>query len=674
MPVSYRSTQVRLNKPSKVLSVSVSSITGTEFWPHAAGTGDRWFSGSASRRHFRWRITFSVNVQQHGSHLTRDDFEYNGLDIVVGDWIAGATDGRALKIISIEAKTRNSVTCIVEDWLRYNTFKNTTGVGIFGGGAAVVFTLNENGIPMLDPLPTNVSQSFYPLVMSRFQYLNPQLNYVLEQKDHGFSVGDVVSAVKDEGFVRANAQTADRMVGVVTEAGPGPDYFILLPNNRIIDFDPSMPGVQGEFVYVTDQGTLSNAFVPASKIAFLTVQSAVPTVLEGQGPNPEVTDGYTISLNNTEIVFDGEGSNVGVHAIAQQINDLSNTHLVTADVEPFENTIESEGDNTVYGLVGGFPPFSAFFDTGSGNTEVVFTTSGSTFTGVSTPRDMKADIDAANIANLVVTATTTVLTLTELNGNAISISNGDAEQNGNFFVGNPTGTGNISGLPEFTASTDAERLTLTRSDGGEILIFENTTLFQDQTGIFSAHTGSVPLVMNIEEGIRTGETTVVGTIEARDALQPAAGDQAFVVNKGDGEWGMYLFTGSEWVIVGTQDSATVDARTLTTVFEMPVNNNDSEITVPMGNISVGRKVTGVSVTVNTPPAGGNDTVTLDVGTATQPALLASSAEIDLTEQGTFVVTPEFFYNGVNTQDITIQATLKHFGATVGNVAVKVTYV
>lgn len=670
MPVSYRSNQVRLNKPSKVLSVSVSSILGTEFWQHPAGDGDRWFSGSASRRHYRWRITFSVNVQQHGSHLTRDDFEYNGLDIVVGDWIAGATDGRALKIISIEAKTRTSVTCVVEDWLRYNTFKNTTGVGIFSGGGAVVFTLNENGIPMLDPLPTNVSQSFYPLLMSRFQYLNPQLNYVLEQSAHEFQVGDVVSAVKDQGFVKANAETADRMVGVVTEAGPGPDYFVLLPNNRIIDFDPRMPGEQGDFVFVTNQGNLSNVFVPASKIAFLTVQSAVPTVLVGAEPNPEVTDGYTIELNGVEIEFAGNGSNVDASNIALQINTNSNTHLVEATVEPFETVIVSDGDNTAYGLAGGFPPFSAFFNTGSGNTFVEFTTTGSTFTGVSTPRDMKVDIDAASIANLSVEATTTVLTLREANGNAVTISSGNADQNGFFFVGNS----NISGLPASTPSTDAERITLARADGGEVLIYEATTLFQDQTGIFSAHTGSVPLVMNIEEGIRTGDTTVVGTIAARDALQPAAGDQAYVVNKGDGEWGLYLYTGSDWVIVGTEDSATVDARTLTTVFEMPISNGDSEITVPMGNISVGRKVTGVSVSVNTPAAGGNDTVTLDVGTVIQPELLASASEFDLTEQSTFLVTPEFVYSSSSNQDLTIQARLKHFGATVGNVAVKVTYV
>ena len=108
MSLSYRSNQVRLNYPNKVLGVSVSSIAGTEYWPFANGSGDLWYEGSPSKKYYRWEITFSVTAQNHGSHLTRDDFQYNGLDVQVGDWIAGATDGKCLKIISISAKKLSS--------------------------------------------------------------------------------------------------------------------------------------------------------------------------------------------------------------------------------------------------------------------------------------------------------------------------------------------------------------------------------------------------------------------------------------------------------------------------------------------------------------------------------------------------------------------------------------
>lgn len=671
MSLSYRSNQIKLNYPNKVLGVSVSSISGIEYWPFANGSGDLWYEGSGSKKFYRWRITFSVTAQNHGSHLTRDDFQYNGLDVQVGDWIAGATSGQCLKIISISAKTKTSVTCVVEDWLRYNTFAITTGNGIFGTGAAVVFTLNENGNPMLDPLPTSVTGAFYPTVMSRFQYLNPQINYVLEKTNHGFSRGDVI-AVTTNGFAKANALTADRMVGVVTESGPGPNFFMILPNNRIIDFDPNIPGSQGEYIYVNTDGTLTNVATSTGKVAFLNVQSAIPTVLTGDQGNPDIIDGYVIGINGYSITLSGASGNATVNEIVTLINDQTAITDVVAESLPLVNTISSNESETIYGLVGGFAPFSAYFDTGSGNTLVNFTTTGSMFAGVSTPQDMATDINVVEIANLAVNATTTILTFTELNGNAISITNGNAEQGGYFFVGDS----NISGLPAFTPATNASIIQLTRNNGGEILIYEDSTLWQDETGIFSGHTGSLPLAMNIEQGVRTGGTTVVATIAARNALQPAAGDQAYVVNKGDGEWGLYLYTGNEWSLLGTQDSATTDAKTLTTTFTMPVSGFGNSTTNTLGNISPGRKIVEVSVTVNTvfTGFGGTTKPNIEVGTIANASLFVSATTNDLTEVSTYIASPDFLYPASNTQDLQIRVRCNHFQSTVGNVTVKLTYV
>ena len=60
-----------------------------------------------------------------------------------------------------------------------------------------------------------------------------------------------------------------------------------------------------------------------------------------------------------------------------------------------------------------------------------------------------------------------------------------------------------------------------------------------------------PLAMNIEQGIRTGGTTLVGTISARDVQVSWAGG-TYVTNAGDGEWGLYLYTGSAWVEILTK--------------------------------------------------------------------------------------------------------------------------
>jgi len=667
---NYKSTQIELNVPNKVLSTNISSVTGYAYWPHQNGSGDIWYSGSGSKKYYQWEIVFSVTEQSHGSHLTRDDFKFNGLDVVVGDWIAQASSGSCWKIISITSKSATSVTAVVEDWLRYNTFRTSTGNGNPSNGTGVVFSLNEKGVPMLDPLPGTVAASFYATVASRFEYLNPQTNYVLEQTAHGLNKGDVV-AVSSAGFTKANTDTMAKMIGVVTEAGPGPNQFMILPNNQIIDFEPSIPGSQGDYVYVSSSGDFTTT--DTGKIVFLKIQDAIPTVLIGTVNDPTVPDTHTINLNTKAVTFAGTGgANATLSQMVSTINGVSG-HSVVASSIPTPNAINSDPSNSIYGLVGGYTPFSAYIDSGSGNTLVNFTTNGSQYASVSTPEDMKTDLDTAAIANLTVTATATVLTLTEENGNAINFTNANADTNGNHFAGGSS----LTGYPLTNASPGTNKLQLTRSDGGPIDIFEGTEFFRIGTGIASGHTGMYPLAMNIEQGIRTGGTTLVADISSRDALSSQAGDQAYVTNKGDGEWGLYLYTGSAWVEVSNQDSATVDARTLTTTFTMPVGGFGTSTTQTLGNISPGRKIQSVSVKVNTTFTGhsGGDP-NIEIGTQADPDVYCDSPSNDLTASSgdTFICNPEYVYPSSETQDQIIRARCNHYGASAGNVTVKLTYI
>jgi hypothetical protein len=673
--INYKSSQIRLNIPNKVLAVSVSSLAGESYWDYANGAGDLWYSGVGTKKYYRWTVTFSVTAQTHGSHLTRDDFAYNGLDIVVGDWIAGATSGQCLKIVSITSKTANTVTCVVEDWLRYNTFKSATGNGIFNTGSAVVFSLNENGLPLLDPLPGTVSTDFYPTVMSRFQYLNPLLNYVLEQDNHGFSKGDVI-AVTANGFSVANTITMDKMIGTVIETGPGPNFFMISPNNRIIDFEPSIPGTQGDYIYLDTDGDLT-ASDTTGKIVFLKIQDAISTEIAGTVDNPTVPDGHQIALNGTIVTFAGTGgANANVNQMVSTINSNTSNHYVTASSVPTSTVITSDAANTIYGLVGGFVPFSAYISSGSGNTLINFTTDtgGQAAYGLSVgvPVDMAADINAANIANLTATATTTALILSEVNGNAITITNGNADVNSYSFVG----TANVSGLPASTSATGARKLVLARSDGGEILIYEGTEFFRVGTGVASGHNGMYPLAMNIERGLRSAGTTVVANIAARDALTPQTGDQAYVLNAGTGEWGLYVYNGSAWVQVANADSATTDAKTLITTFTMPAVGFGNSTTNLLGNISPGRKITSVSFDVHTAFSGysGNITPNIEVGVLATPAQFVASDTNDLREVTEFYVNPEYVYPASNSQDLQIRVRCNHYQSTSGNVTIKLTYV
>ncbi len=670
---NYKSSQIELNVPNKVLGTSISSVTGTEYWDHANGSNDPWYEGSATKKYYRWEVTFSVTAQTHGSHLTRDDFAYNGLDVVVGDWLATASSGLCWKIVSISSKDVNNVTCVVEDWLRYNTFRVSTGNGAPSSGSAVVFSLNEKGIPMLDPLPSTAAAIFYPTVASRFEYLNPQQNYVLEQSAHGLEKGDIV-AVSNVGFTKANTATMGKMIGVVTESGPGPNQFMILPNNQIIDFDPSIPGSQGDYVYVSSTGEFTTS--DTGKIAFLKVQDAISTVLTGTVDGPELPDQHTITLNGQTVLFDGDGSNVNVSTMAANINSVANTNVV-ANTTPTPTIVTSDTDSVAYGLVGGYTPFSAYIDSGSGNTLINFTTNtagqAQYSLAVGIAEDMAKDINDSTIANLTASVTgTNLLRLTESNGNAINIYSANVDAQGNPYVGNS----NTSGLPATTSATGTERLKLTRSDGGPIDIYEGTENFRVNTGISSGHTGMFPLALNIEQGIRTGGTTLVADISSRDALSSQAGDQAYVTNKGDGEWGLYLYTGSAWVQVSDADSANVDAKTLTTTFTMPTGGFGTSTTQNLGNISAGRKIVSVYIDVDTAFTGytGNTLPNVEVGDISDPDQFCDSPSNDCTTAGSYVCTPDYVYPSSSTQEMTIRARCNHYSANVGNVIVKLTYV
>ena len=165
--MAYKTNYIDVNKPAKVLSLNITSIANKTQWPHNDGQGDKWWASGSNPKYYQWTVQGTVTAQNHGSHLTRKDFEYNGLDIQVGDWIAGATTGVCNRIVSISSKTATTVTMIVDDWLRYNTFRDSNGNGIFSVGMCVVFQLNENGHPMIDPVPASITSStFYQNINS----------------------------------------------------------------------------------------------------------------------------------------------------------------------------------------------------------------------------------------------------------------------------------------------------------------------------------------------------------------------------------------------------------------------------------------------------------------------------------------------------------------------------
>jgi len=156
---------------------------------------------------------------------------------------------------------------------------------------------------------------------------------------------------------------------------------------------------------------------------------------------------------------------------------------------------------------------------------------------------------------------------------------------------------------------------------------------------------------------------IVADITARDALDVLVGDQVFVLDKDDGEWGLFIWDGSSFVQTATEESARVDSRSLSSTITFA---SGSPVTI--GEVNDGVRVSPITIEVLTPFDG---SPTIEVGDAGDTARLFEDALVDLSVAGSYVSTPPFRYNLGSDTDIII--TFSAGGATTGEAKVTITY-
>jgi len=608
---AWKTSFIGLNKPAKVLSGSVTSVTPVSLWPYPNSADDPYWSGSSNPQYYKWEVSFSITERTHGSNLTRTPFRFNAQDIEVGDFVGGALDGKVLQILSISSKTNSEVVAIVEDRLRYNTFRDPMGLGLFSSnGDVIFFQINELGFPMLDPLPGEAGADFFTNVMSRFQYMNPLTNYLLEKPAHGFEQGDSI-CIEDEEFTLSDPDNIDRFIGTVVHPGPGPDQFILRPANGVIDFVPGLPGNVGDYLYPSLDGSGDLTASDASRRPiYMKIADAVTTSTTGTGIDPTGTDGDVVEINRVQITLGSGNGTYGVEEAVALINAETPNHNVTAVKVGAATEVFSDiaGQGSAYGIIAGYTPFSATINGVTVN--FTTTTSGSAAYGdpvVADQNDMVADINAAKIPDVVASLVNgTDIKLRHNAGGAITIANVTADANSNNFAG----ASSLSSLPLATAAnTTTSALRLIRQDGGPLTIRDFSGQFLDTAGVMSGQNGRYALGLNIEQGIRSSGITVVANMLARDALSALVGDQCYVIDDGNGEWATFVYSGSQWTKVGGERSVAVDARTIKEVVALP------GATTTIGTVSEDRRILNVSVTVLQDLVNAPD-FTIDVGANT----------------------------------------------------------
>lgn len=653
-----------LDIPAKVLDVNVQDAVGVTYWPYNNGSGDPFWQGGAQPTFYRWVADIQVTPQTHSSHRTRKPRAYTGMDVRIGDYIASVQDGIALKIVSIEFKSDTFVRAVLEDTFRYNTFRDggSQGVGIFTvPSGAIIFEVNEEGLPVVDPVPaTGVGSNFFPNLMSRFLNFEKNVNFIIHQSSHGFQVGQMISADPVEHRFVPTSAAYPFLIGSVTYTDLGPDTFMVNPLQKIVDDYDFMPGQVGDVLYADPMVPGGLTTTAGTTPVMIKLRDHTNSGTTGTVANGATTPGSSFNLNGIPVVVGGSGS-LGDFITAVNLTTAQHGVTATAKAAP---TVVSTTLTTVYGEPAIYIPNGASPRITINGTPVTFST---TIKGLETyndtyalEEDMAADINAAAITDIRARFTSNTLIIENIAGDDIVLVNVIPDGNGNPIVGDNSATGlplSASGSTQFYArldAADARAIDLWETNGSPVADF----------GLFSVDNGVKSAALYIEQGIRKANLYLVPDVASRDNLSVIVGDQAHVLDKGDGEWGLFLYDGSNWVMTASFESAKTDSD----AFEVVIDHTTAGVGL-VGELNDGSRVNFVTVSIIDPfddPA-----ATLSIGDDDNSSRLMSSEQNDLTQSGDFTTTPTVIYSTGG--DVDVKYFLNPGASTMGRAKVAISY-
>jgi hypothetical protein len=251
----------------------------------------------------------------------------------MGDWITSAVHGIANQIISISSQSATSLTCIVEDVDRYNTFCDPYGQGIGIGpvGSGFCFQLASDGLPIIGPIKAGVLPlEFQTDLISRFRHRNIYKDYYhVNQAGHSFQVGDPIYLKTDGTYALATSTipAAARVIGTVHEvhthsASHAADWFAYRPVGPVIqDISPVLPGTPGDVIYAGPTGLTATAPVTNKKAVYIQLETSNKGILINNGN--DASNG----LNITATIIPSSVSPLLLGTVA------TGTHINTVTVE-----------------------------------------------------------------------------------------------------------------------------------------------------------------------------------------------------------------------------------------------------------------------------------------------------------------------------------------------------
>ena len=536
------------------------TVTSTEISKRYEHDDDTGLGPNGSNIGIEFNITVSsIDTQSIGSDETRSGSTraYTGLDIKTGDWLVNNEGKTCLQIVKITAKAEGTISFVAKDVDAFS-YKNYRANGFIAGITEVAFfEVSDSGKPLI---AGEDASSFFgdkiavDLVQSRFAIQEEDERFRMEfDTPQNISIGQIVSIGNDGNLLPfGHVDAIDFKLGLAVAASYNNTVIHIKPFNTIIDnfVEPAQlsAGSAGNTWYTSNvkPGGITNVKADGGDKVYFQFKDAVPTVVTSTLGNLSTTTGDSLNINSIQLAA-GAFENLDTAGIVALINQTSVSSGVVASNPLLPTILKSydgglnpaNGDIVIVSSADAGANNSAMAITlsdGNNSTSVSFSTSDGVFPGTGgayltiSATQMVIDINTACAANNVdITASTEantngnnntvypklVLTLgSGIGGTATGITiievAGDAA--GQTFT---QATAMVIGLT--SASTDSI-LTLTRADGGDILLTGSGT-FVNANGMVSSSAGTPPLLVMIEDEEGSGGgVTVTGVDHKQDLV------------------------------------------------------------------------------------------------------------------------------------------------------------
>ena len=312
------------------LFTNVVSIIPYANWVDPLNPSDPWTGYP-----YQWQVTANIHSQTHSDPETPIPYTYNGLSVVIGNWLIFNNSSIAVEIISITSQNDQILTFIVEDIGLSNIVNDPAQSGVGIGSVSdqgvydcLIINLNSEGIPVFASIPDyTIPINLISDIVNRFQFHNYIQDFIPgNQPGNNFQIGDIIYLNEDGSYtasISTNYRSTQSIGTVTTINQPDVGNFTYRPVNRYVTNLPTLPGYPGDMLYIssTTPGGVTNVVTAGDTIPVyikITDNSAIFTSGSSSGSGSvsfgEIAFGGTVGqlVGNSELTFDSATTTLSI--------------------------------------------------------------------------------------------------------------------------------------------------------------------------------------------------------------------------------------------------------------------------------------------------------------------------------------------------------------------------